>query len=67
MPIYEYVCVKCEKSFGVLQKMGATEKDTSCPECGSGEVKKKLSAFCCSPGGEHSSSTSSYPRFSGGG
>ncbi len=66
MPIYEYVCMKCNKSFGLLQKIGSSEKDTICPECGSGEVKKKLSAFCCSPGGD-SSTASSYPRFSGGG
>ncbi len=66
MPIYEYVCIKCNKSFGLIQKVGSSEKDTTCPECGSGDVKKKFSAFCCSAGGG-SSSASPSPRFSGGG
>lgn len=66
MPIYEYQCIKCNKSFGVLQRMGSSEKDTICPECGSRDVRKKLSAFCCSPGSPASPSPS-YPRFSGGG
>jgi len=51
MPIYEYKCSKCNKSFSVLQKAGASEKDTSCPDCGSKSVKKLLSAFSCSVSG----------------
>ncbi len=51
MPIYEYTCLKCGEEFVLLQKMGATEKDTACPKCGSQEAKKKLSAF------SHSSNT----------
>lgn len=66
MPIYEYVCIKCRRSFGVLQRVGSSEKDTTCPECGSGDVKKKLSAFCCSRGGD-APAAPSYPRFGGGG
>ncbi|MCL5022876.1 MAG: zinc ribbon domain-containing protein [Nitrospirae bacterium] len=67
MPIYEYTCMKCNNSFSVLQKMGASENETSCPDCGAKDVKKKMSAFCCSPGNGASSSPSSYPRFGGGG
>lgn len=68
MPIYEYTCIKCKKDFSALQKMGCAEKDTQCPECGSNDVKKKFSAFCCSPGGTSSTATSSSaPRFTGGG
>jgi len=48
MPIYEYKCRKCNSVFSVLQKLGATEKDTSCPECSSTDIKKLLSAFSCS-------------------
>ena len=48
MPIYEYKCSKCKRSFSVLQKTGTTEKDTVCPDCGSNAVKKLLSAFSCS-------------------
>ncbi|RMG72245.1 MAG: zinc ribbon domain-containing protein, partial [Nitrospirae bacterium] len=35
MPIYEYTCLSCGKSFSLLQKVGSTEKDTTCPHCGS--------------------------------
>lgn len=66
MPIYEYICLQCNRNFAALQRVGATEKDTLCPECGSTDIKKKLSAFSCSAGGAPSSSPSSH-RFSGGG
>ncbi|MFN3396471.1 MAG: FmdB family zinc ribbon protein [Thermodesulfovibrionales bacterium] len=63
MPIYEYTCNKCNKSFSLLQKVGSSEKDTVCPNCGSKEVKKKISSFSC-----HASfSLSSPSTFSGGG
>ena len=42
MPIYEYKCSKCKRSFSVLQKTGTTEEDTVCPDCGSNVVKN-----CC--------------------
>ncbi len=48
MPIYEYICNSCNKEFSLLQKMGSTEKDTICPHCGSRDVRKLISAFCCS-------------------
>jgi putative FmdB family regulatory protein len=48
MPIYEYKCSKCSRLFSVLQKIGMSEKDTVCPDCGSNDVKKLLSAFSCS-------------------
>lgn len=48
MPIYEYICRACKAEFMMLQRMGASEKDTVCPKCGSSDVKKKLSSFSCS-------------------
>ena len=47
MPIYEYICDRCKESFSLLQKVGATEEDTTCQKCGSKLVKKKLSLFSC--------------------
>lgn len=64
MPIYEYICNSCNRDFSLLQKMGSTEKDTICPHCGSRDVKKLISNFCCSIQGG-SSSTESTPSFSG--
>ena len=66
MPIYEYICMRCNNIFSALQRMGASEKDTNCPGCGSNDVKKQVSSFCCSPGSGPSSSSSSS-RFGGGG
>ena len=56
MPLYEYICTNCKESFTVLQKVGSSEKDTTCPRCGSRDVKKLVSSFACgvsfsSPGG----------------
>ena len=66
MPIYEYKCSKCKKSFSVLQKAGTTEKDTVCPDCGSNTVKKLLSAFSCSVTGGDVFSPSAPSRACGG-
>lgn len=63
MPIYEYICNSCKKSFSLLQKVGSSEKDTVCPECGSRDVRKKISSFSCCG----SLPLSSPSSFSGGG
>ena len=43
MPIYEYVCAKCEHSMEAIQKMSDAAL-TDCPECGEAALKKKISA-----------------------
>lgn len=42
MPIYEYKCTSCGMDF---EKLVFGSKTPECPECGSAEVKKKLSVF----------------------
>ncbi len=42
MPIYEYLCQKCNKELEVVQKF-SDEPLTTCPECG-GQLKKLISA-----------------------
>jgi putative FmdB family regulatory protein len=44
MPIYEFLCKTCKKPFEVIRPMSATS-DPACPECGSGQVARKLSVF----------------------
>lgn len=41
MPIYEYVCEKCDKKFESLIR---ENEKAVCPDCGSGTVKRLLSA-----------------------
>jgi putative FmdB family regulatory protein len=42
MPIYEYVCMKCESHFEELVRNGETPK---CPDCSSAKVQKQFSVF----------------------
>ena len=42
MPLYEYLCHRCQKHFDVLQKF-ADEPLTTHPDCG-GEVERLISA-----------------------
>ncbi len=47
MPSYEYVCSDCKKEFTIflsLKEMEANPK-VSCPDCKSGKVEKKFTAF----------------------
>lgn len=65
MPIYEYLCEACGEQFSKLQKMGAGEGETTCPKCGSTEVKRQISG--CSIGGGGSEKGAGGPACSIGG
>lgn len=45
MPIFEYQCQKCGHVFEVLTRGAGTVDTPACPECGSSEVERLLSAF----------------------
>ena len=34
MPLYEYICEKCDKVFEALGSMQTSEEPTACPKCG---------------------------------
>jgi putative FmdB family regulatory protein len=42
VPIFEYVCLDCRRSFALLVFGGETAK---CPACGSDRLEKQLSTF----------------------
>ena len=42
VPIYEYVCMKCESHFEELVRNGEKPK---CPDCSSAKVQKQFSVF----------------------
>lgn len=49
MPIFEYVCSKCDKEFELLVR---SSSDTgACPHCGSKKLTKKFSVFASSTAG----------------
>ncbi len=64
MPLYEYKCKKCEKSFETLVSASKADAPQECPECGSKETSRLLSAFCASVGGK-SSASSCIPKSGG--
>ena len=65
MPIFEYRCEKCGEEFERLVPKADTE--VHCEKCGSGEVKKKLSAFAASvPSSNGCPAMGSCPSASGG-
>ncbi len=44
MPIYEYHCAKCTRSFDHLAR-SLSDKPKKCPECGSVKINRQLSTF----------------------
>jgi len=44
MPIYEYECEKCSRSFEILQR---SDEKVSCPSCGGNKLRKLFSTFSC--------------------
>ena len=63
MPIYEFHCEQCGKDSELLVRSVQWE-GTPCPKCGSLQLKKKLSMFAPSTGGDEPS-CSSQPKSCG--
>ncbi len=57
MPIYEYLCGRCDHEFEKL--VLKTSDEISCPKCKSKKVSRKMSAFAFSSGGKFKSTASS--------
>jgi putative FmdB family regulatory protein len=47
MPLYQYVCAKCEHPFEALVFAG--DDEATCPKCESGRVTKQLSLPAAPP------------------
>lgn len=50
MPIYEYVCTKCNSEFEIRRPISEAEKATNCPKCRA-PAQKQFSSFGCKTGG----------------
>ncbi len=54
MPIYEYRCQECGRTYEQLRRMSEADKDLQCPACCSRKVERQVSSFSaggCSAGG----------------
>jgi len=46
MPVYDYVCNDCHKSFEKVLTLSEHDKDKIvCPKCGSKNVEQEMAAF----------------------
>ena len=65
MPIYEFACSQCGRAFEELVSISKIN-EVVCPQCGSGQVKKKMSTFASKPaeGGGGGFSLNSIPASS---
>ena len=52
MPIYDYRCDGCGSTYDVFHKVREVVEDVVCPECGSAEHTRLLSAPSISMGGK---------------
>jgi putative FmdB family regulatory protein len=53
MPIYEYRCGQCEKTFEATQSVHVRVEDTVCPFCNAQDARKLLSSFASKVVGTH--------------
>jgi len=45
MPVYDYVCHDCHKTFELILTLKEHEKDAKCPKCGSKNIEQVATAF----------------------
>ena len=66
MPLYEYVCLNCGKSFELMVGFSENKEQKECPSCKSIHTNRLISTFASlgnSSGGTTNSSCSSNSRF----
>lgn len=45
MPIYEFRCIDCDRSFETFARPRHGDDDARCPGCGSGQLVREMSTF----------------------
>jgi putative FmdB family regulatory protein len=45
MPLYEYQCRGCGKTFEMLRRMKDADAELECPDCHSNKVERQYSTF----------------------
>jgi len=59
LPIYEFICEKCEKRFEEFFRSASERRKVACPKCKGERVRKAFSVFGLSSGGKKESGGSS--------
>ena len=55
MPIYTYLCKKCNEKFDLLVGIGRADEEIKCKKCGSKDIQKTLTSFNVGSGSSHAS------------
>lgn len=61
MPIYEYECNQCGKTFDFFHRTQSDSETVRCPECGASNVQRLLSTFSTSSEGKTQKGGSNCP------
>lgn len=62
MPYYDFACRNCEQPFEKKLKMSQSSEPQSCPNCGSGDTRRRMSsAFAVGGGGRSASHAVAAP------
>ncbi|NOZ01695.1 MAG: zinc ribbon domain-containing protein [Deltaproteobacteria bacterium] len=61
MPMYDFKCPDCGLEFEELVRSATDSDGLLCPECGSGQVRREISAPCVMSGSGGSSSFTGSP------
>ncbi len=57
MPLYEFSCCECGVEFEKLVRRQDETAELKCPQCGSGKLEEKISAFASFSKGRSASSS----------
>jgi putative FmdB family regulatory protein len=61
MPIYEYRCNECRKTFELIRSLSEGDQELRCPVCKSPKVSRVMSVFSSCPTSDSSSAPSCGP------
>lgn len=67
MPIYEFICQKCDHKFEVLLNFSENEEEVTCPECDEPKPERVFSTFSSKSSFSSSSSHAHQCNTSGSG
>ncbi|RPH60909.1 MAG: zinc ribbon domain-containing protein [Chloroflexi bacterium] len=51
MPIYEYLCLDCDKKFEIIRPISQSDAPLKCAKCGGERVKRSIAVFYAMSGG----------------